>query len=91
VSKPCWAIFTISIRIREAMEGIDAAYLAYPVQAGLIDAAVNFAQAAGEAGASAIVRHEASLDASTEARKLPSLTLPLRGSLPLPRAGRGRG
>jgi hypothetical protein len=45
------------------MEGINAAYLVYPVQAGLIDAAVNFAQAAGEAGASAIVRHEASLDA----------------------------
>ena len=30
--------------IREAMEGIDAAYLVYPVQAGLIDATVNFAQ-----------------------------------------------
>jgi NAD(P)-dependent dehydrogenase (short-subunit alcohol dehydrogenase family) len=35
--------------IREAMEGIDAAYLVYPVQAGLIDATVIFAQAAREA------------------------------------------
>jgi uncharacterized protein YbjT (DUF2867 family) len=41
--------------IRDAMEGIDAAYLVYPVQAGLIDATVNFAQAAREAGVSAIV------------------------------------
>jgi NAD(P)H dehydrogenase (quinone) len=41
--------------IREAMEGIDAAYLVYPVQAGLIDATVNFARAAREAGVSAIV------------------------------------
>jgi len=40
--------------IREAMEGIDAAYLVYPVQAGLIDATVNFAQAAREAGVSAV-------------------------------------
>src|SRR6266851_791190 len=41
--------------IRVAMEGIDAAYLVYPVQAGLIDATVNFAQAAREAGVSAVV------------------------------------
>jgi uncharacterized protein YbjT (DUF2867 family) len=41
--------------ILEAMEGIDAAYLVYPVQAGLIDATVNFAQAAREAGVSATV------------------------------------
>jgi uncharacterized protein YbjT (DUF2867 family) len=41
--------------IREAMEGIDAAYLVYPVQAGLIDATVNFAHAAREADVSAIV------------------------------------
>ena len=33
--------------IREAMEGIDAAYLAYPVQAGFIDATVSFAHAGG--------------------------------------------
>jgi len=39
--------------IREAMEGIDGAYLVCPVQAGLIDATVNFAQAPREAGASA--------------------------------------
>jgi uncharacterized protein YbjT (DUF2867 family) len=41
--------------IREAMEGIDAAYLVYPVAPGLIDATVNFAQAAKEAGVAAIV------------------------------------
>jgi NAD(P)H dehydrogenase (quinone) len=41
--------------IREAMEGIDAAYLVYPVQPGLIDATVNFAQAAREAGVSAVI------------------------------------
>jgi len=41
--------------IRSAMEGMDAAYLVYPVQAGLIDATVFFAQAAKEAGVSAIV------------------------------------
>jgi uncharacterized protein YbjT (DUF2867 family) len=41
--------------IRVAMEGIDAAYQVYPVQAGLIDATVNFAQAAREAGVSAVV------------------------------------
>lgn len=39
--------------IREAMEGIDAAYLVYPVQAALIDATVNFAQA----GESRRLRH----------------------------------
>src|SRR5208282_4638145 len=41
--------------IRAAMQGIDAAYLVYPVQAGLIDATVNFAQAAREAGVSAVI------------------------------------
>ena len=41
--------------IRAAMEGIDAAYLVYPVQPGLIDATVNFAQAAKEAGVSAVI------------------------------------
>ena len=41
--------------IRAAMEGIDAAYLVYPVQPGLIDATVNFAQAAREAGVSAVI------------------------------------
>src|ERR1700712_1196183 len=41
--------------VRPAMEGIDAAYLVYPVAPGLIHATVNFAQAAGEAGVSAIV------------------------------------
>jgi NAD(P)H dehydrogenase (quinone) len=41
--------------IRRALEGMDAAYLVYPVQPGLIDATVYFAQAAKEAGVSAIV------------------------------------
>ncbi|MDB5348512.1 MAG: NmrA family transcriptional regulator [Schlesneria sp.] len=41
--------------IREAMEGIDAAYLVYPVQPGLINATVNFAQAAKESGVSAVI------------------------------------
>ena len=41
--------------IREAMEGVDAAYLVYPVQPGLINATVNFALAAKEAGVSAII------------------------------------
>jgi NAD(P)H dehydrogenase (quinone) len=41
--------------IRQAMEGMDAAYLVYPVQPGLIEATVYFAQAAKEAGVAAIV------------------------------------
>ena len=41
--------------IRAAMEGVDAAYLVYPVQPGLIVATVNFAQAAKEAGVSAVI------------------------------------
>jgi NAD(P)H dehydrogenase (quinone) len=41
--------------IRRAMEGTNAAYLVYPVQPGLIDATVYFAQAAKEANVSAIV------------------------------------
>ena len=41
--------------IREAMEGTDAAYLVYPVYPGLIEATVNFAQAAIEAAVPAIV------------------------------------
>jgi NAD(P)H dehydrogenase (quinone) len=36
--------------VREAMEGVDAAYLVYPVRPGLLDATLNFAQAAKEAG-----------------------------------------
>jgi NAD(P)H dehydrogenase (quinone) len=42
-------------QIRGAMEGMDAAYMVYPVQSGLIEATVYFAQAAKEAGVSAIV------------------------------------
>jgi uncharacterized protein YbjT (DUF2867 family) len=41
--------------IRQALEGTEAAYLVYPVAHGLIDATVYFAQAAKEAGVSAIV------------------------------------
>ena len=37
------------------MEGVDAAYLVYPVAPGLINATVNFAQAAKEAGVSAVI------------------------------------
>ena len=41
--------------IREAMEGTAAAYFVYPVQPGLIEATVNFAQAAKEAVVTALV------------------------------------
>ena len=41
--------------LRAAMEDIDAAYLVYPVQPGLIVATVNSAQAAKEAGVTAII------------------------------------
>jgi hypothetical protein len=41
--------------IRHAMEGTDAAYFVYPVQPGLIEATVNFAQAAKEAAVAAVV------------------------------------
>jgi NAD(P)H dehydrogenase (quinone) len=41
--------------IRTAMEGVDAAYLCWPVTPGLIHATVNFAQAAKEPGVSAII------------------------------------
>lgn len=41
--------------IRRAMDGVDAAYLVYPVAPGLIEATVNFAQAAKEAAVSAVV------------------------------------
>ena len=41
--------------IFEAMDGIDAAYLVYPVAPGLINATVNFAQAAKEAGVAAVI------------------------------------
>src|SRR3978361_2294779 len=37
------------------MEGVEAAYLVWPVKEGLIQAAVNFAQAAKEAGVSTVV------------------------------------
>ena len=41
--------------IRAAMDGVEAAYFVWPVQPGLIQATVDFAQAAKEAGVSTIV------------------------------------
>ena len=41
--------------IVSAMKGIDAAYFVYPVQIGLIEATVNFAQAAKEASVSFVI------------------------------------
>ena len=41
--------------VRAAMEGVDAAYFVWPVAPGLLRAAVNFAQAAKEAGVGTIV------------------------------------
>lgn len=41
--------------VRTAMEGVDAAYFVWPVAPGLLSAAVNFAQAAKEAGVGTIV------------------------------------
>jgi NAD(P)H dehydrogenase (quinone) len=41
--------------VHAAMEGVDAAYLVWPVAPGLIHATVNFAQAAKETGVSTII------------------------------------
>jgi NAD(P)H dehydrogenase (quinone) len=41
--------------VRAAMEGVNAAYFVYPLGPGLLAGTVNFAQAAKEAGVSAIV------------------------------------
>jgi NAD(P)H dehydrogenase (quinone) len=41
--------------IRAAMEGVDAAYFVWPVKPGLIQATVNFAQAAKEAGVKTVI------------------------------------
>jgi uncharacterized protein YbjT (DUF2867 family) len=41
--------------IRAAMEGVEAAYFVWPVKEGLIQAAVNFAQAAKEAGVPTVI------------------------------------
>ncbi len=41
--------------VRAAMNGVDAAYLVWPVQPRLIHATVNFAQAAKEAGVKTII------------------------------------
>jgi NAD(P)H dehydrogenase (quinone) len=47
--------FTDIDRIRAAMEGISSAYFLYPIAPGIITAAAYFAQAAKEAGVTAIV------------------------------------
>jgi len=41
--------------VRDAMKGVDAAYLVWPVQPGLINATVNFAQAASETGVKTVI------------------------------------
>lgn len=41
--------------LRAALDGVEAAYFVYPVAPGLITAAVNFAQAAKEAGTKAVL------------------------------------
>jgi NAD(P)H dehydrogenase (quinone) len=41
--------------VHAAMEGVDAAYFVWPVHPGLIHAAVNFAQAAREAGVKTVI------------------------------------
>jgi len=41
--------------VRDAMKDVDAAYLVWPVQPGLINATVNFAQAAKETGVKTII------------------------------------
>jgi NAD(P)H dehydrogenase (quinone) len=41
--------------IRDAMKDVDAAYLVWPVQPGLINATVNFAQAAKETGVKTVI------------------------------------
>jgi NAD(P)H dehydrogenase (quinone) len=41
--------------IRDAMKDIDAAYFVWPVQPGLINATVNFAQAAKESGVNTVI------------------------------------
>jgi NAD(P)H dehydrogenase (quinone) len=41
--------------LRDAMQGMEAAYLCYPVVPGVIHATVNFAQAAKETGIKAVL------------------------------------
>ncbi|MBN3767595.1 NmrA family NAD(P)-binding protein [Burkholderia sp. Ac-20365] len=41
--------------VRDAMKGVEAAYLVWPVQPGLINATVNFAQAAKETGVKTVI------------------------------------
>jgi NAD(P)H dehydrogenase (quinone) len=42
-------------RVREALEGVNAAYFVYPIDPGLVDATAYFAQAAREAEVAAVV------------------------------------
>ncbi|MBV6822053.1 NmrA family NAD(P)-binding protein [Pseudomonas sp. PD9R] len=41
--------------VRDAMQGVEAAYLVWPVKPGLINATVNFAQAARETGVKTVI------------------------------------
>lgn len=41
--------------VRDAMQGVDAAYFVWPVQPGLLNATVNFAQAARETGVKTVL------------------------------------
>ena len=41
--------------VREAVDGVRAAYFVYPISPGLLEATANFAQAAAEAGVTAVV------------------------------------
>ena len=41
--------------VRDAMQGVEAAYFVWPVQPGLLNAVVNFAQAAKETGVKTVV------------------------------------
>src|ERR1700744_1200584 len=56
--------------IRDAMKGVDAAYLVWPVQPGLINAPVNFAQGAKEPGGKTLInlsQRSASRESSSDA------------------------
>jgi NAD(P)H dehydrogenase (quinone) len=55
--------------IRDAMRGVDAAYFVWPVKPGLINATVNFAQAAKETGVKTVInlsQRSADRDSSSE-------------------------
>lgn len=65
-------------QVREALEGVNAAYFVYPIRPGLIEASAYFAQAAKEAGVAAVVnmsqisaRRDSKSDAARDHMKLP--------------------